>query len=333
MGIKVDLDDLREYIQQGHLSKLYYGYTPQNTLENLTLNLLVAFELEQAGHKNATKDFVKIFRILKAIPHYFEMQSINMKTINLKSHLYNIEISNVLKELDYLINYDGVWNIKEILEINSLNIETIYKIKNDILKEINPSEEETKIRYIQDKKLKEKCKKNFIKNYYEKSGDYELEDIEKYLGNKKFMSKNEIDKNDIRYPMIINLYQNGKIIYIGKIRKNLKGSLKSYRKTKNFDDYSLSLVPENLIDDLYIESLIKEKPINVPTNLIRMEKHGKYRSITQMKSRFKDDFDIRFIRKIIIIYDVPYYKFTSGAEIVHRDKFDEALKKYYDEKK
>ena len=82
----------------------------------------------------------------------------------------------------------------------------------------------------------------------------------------------------------------------------------------------------------YSMNIIKYKVKYLPTT-IASSNCGNYKSFQQLKKRFAEDFDIRMIRKIIDLYNVPNYRFNKGLEIIHRDLFDEALNKFYDEKK
>lgn len=86
-----------------------------------------------------------------------------------------------------------------------------------------------------------------------------------------------------------------------------------------FEDYS----------ELILDEKINKYPYLLNASSIVMKTIGTYRTVNQVKKRYQNDFNLKFIKKIINDYDVPHHSGINIDLIVNRDLFDQALRDYY----
>lgn len=239
-----------------------------------------------------------------------------------------------LEDIDYIINYKGILDIEYFFKKYNTSKVEIEKIKNEINSSFFPNEEEIRNRNLKIEEEKKIKKDLFIKEYYRKKEILTEEEINVYLNKtveKKF-SKNEIKEDFLSYPLMLRLYEKEKVIYIGKVEAHLERIILKFRGSKEFDDYSVVQIPENKIYEIMLEEKIKcNLKKESSSGIVHMKKTAKYRTMNQVKMRYKGDFNVSMIRKIIEKYDVPYIRLNSGIELINRDIFDQSLVKYYNE--
>ncbi len=328
--MKIDLKEVREFFEKEEISRIacehFNGrHDGFNDIFNL---LLTAFEIEKENKTDSVKELRKIennINYLNSLMGYGNMDS--LKFIEKNHHNYQ----SIQNTIDFVLDYKGIWNIEYFLEHHRLSKEEIIKLREEVESEFYPSENEIKEKNLKYKVKKEKEREVFLEKYYEKKIMYTISDINKYLSENSFISAVKVNEDLIEYPILIKILKNGELLGIKKEFSNIKNKLKVLSKTFDFDDYSIVHIPRNKIDDLQIEAFIKYKVKYLPTT-IASSNCGNYKSFQQLKKRFSEDFDIRKKKKIIDLFNVPNYRFNNGLEIVHRDLFDEALKKFYDEK-
>lgn len=324
----VEFENIKNYILNG-LEKA--SSSPQYFMENYLVNKIkeevknhfTAYELEKKGYGSALDDLIKINSILTSryemIPYLGYSSSSDYSTIK-----------EIKENIKFLSNYQGSWNLDYFYEYHKISYKELVEHYNEIESKIFPTPEQEFSQSRETEKRKEKEKEEFIKRYYEKKVTFTEKDFKKYLKKESFFSKKQVDERGLSYPIILRLYKNEQLIFISKVKQNLMTRIDNYRKNKDFDDYSVSYVPESIIDDLHAKANIEYLLASTTMGITNMNSCGLYRTLNQVKTRYKGDFDLRIIRKIIEKYNVPYYRLPSGSEICHRDKFDEALKKYYD---
>ena len=329
--MKIELQEIREFFEREEISRIAYDHFNGKHDGFIVIFdlLLTAFELEKENKIDSLKE-------LKSITN----------NIDILEPILTYGISHVLKtfgktykqydtfqnSIDFLLQYNGLWNVEYFLKFNGLSKDKLNKLKDEIKKEFYPSENEINLKNIEYKAKRAKEKEELLKKYYEKKVVYTSTDIKKYLSEEVFISSNMVNVDLVEYPILIKVFKNDELLGIKKEFSSLRNKLKVLSKTFDFDDYSIVHIPRNKIDDLQIEAYIKYKIKYLPPTISSSD-CGNYKSLQQLKKRFSDDFDIRTIRKIIDLYKVPNYSFNNGLEIIHRDLFDEALKKFYDSKK
>lgn len=329
--MKIDLKEVREFFEKEEISKIAYEHfnSRHDGFKDIFDLLLTAFEIEKENKIDSVKELRKIesnINYLNSLMGYGNMDS--LKYVEKTHHHYQ----SIQNTIDFVLKYNGIWNIEYFLDHHRLSKERILKLREEVESEFYPSENEIKKKSLEHKGKKEKEREEFLEKYYEKKVVYTPFDIKKYLSEDSFINSIKVNEDLIEYPVLIKIFKNGELLGIKKEFSNIKNKLKALSKTFDFDDYSLVHIPRNKIDDLQIEAFIKYKIKYLPTT-VASSNCGNYKSLQQLKKRFSEDFDIRMIRKIIDLYNVPNYRFNNGLEIIHRDLFDEALNKFYDEKK
>lgn len=237
-------------------------------------------------------------------------------------------LQKIIQDINFVINYTGIWNVDALL--NSLNcskeklIQCLHEVENNFPK------------YHEDKILeREKELENYIEKYYEVKRNLTNEDLDLFFAKtiaqemSSNIDKNVVDVTNIKYPILVFLYKGNKIISINKVIKNLEAALVNHKKNKNFDSYTYIYVNEDVIDDILVESFVRYNPVQMLSNAITV-KNSIYRTLGQIKQRYKNNkrVDLRVIKNIISIYEIPMYNLMNGQQIVDKDLFDEALDKY-----
>ena len=329
----------------------YYKAFMKNKKEvNFTMEQLAEFLKRYPVHGLKDANYVKQDETdvyLIAFKHYVEHgEDIMADYYRVKDtafHVYNIGayrdyykhgyqsydlLHNIISDLKFAINYDGTWDVDLILNTIGCSKEHIknclYEIENDFPK------------YTEKNNLnKKKEHENYIEKYYEMERTLTKEDLDIFF-NKTIMEemsstidKNIVDVTNIKYPILVFFYKDNKVISINKVVKGLEASLVNYKKSKNFDSYTYIYINESIIDDILAEAFTRYNPSNMISNAITI-KNSIYRTLKQIKQRYKDEnrVDLRVIKKIISMYDIPLYNLRNDQQIVDKDLFDEALNKY-----
>lgn len=267
------------------------------------------------------------------LPEYFKIKKIliylgQIDMDNFQS-LYDINVSKELRDIYYILNYKGYWNVDNIANLFGMNRQKIMRI----LKEI-----EDGFPTLTAEKDKESCQlqEEFNNSYYRAKRLMSKNELDKFFlyDIKQNISKKYIrditDVTDVNYPILVFLYKDNKVVCIRKVTKKLDASLANYRKSENFDEYAYIHISEDAIEDVLAEAMVRYNPIDMYSNAITI-KNSIYRTLNHIKRRYKQDsrIDLRVIKKLIEMYEIPVYNLNNGMTVVDKDLFDDAVKKYF----
>lgn len=272
--------------------------------------------------------------------------------------LFSIQNDNLVKTIkkkdsrisfsSWLLNYDkesdGIFLTSgDLRQMNMSDIETLVKGLTNYLchySDADVREYNDKIRAINDSNDQEDRHKfkeavdhefqEFIKKYDAPGSGITQELLDKFLSPTVRIMKNDIVLSDIPYPAIVLLYQKQELIYIGRVIKDITGYMARQLEVKDFDTYSVIPVNEKYFEDVYSEGIVRYHPSKNFHSVLSV-KNTLYRSINQIKKRYKKDrhIDLRVIKKVIQIYDVPVHYLPNSQMLVNRQRFDEGLEKYF----
>lgn len=266
---------------------------------------------------------------------YFKIKRILMyhpETIGVFSGHYYHDVTHInkyIEELMFILNYKGTWNIDYLMNKFGCTRDKLEKDLKEILDGF-PAANKEKMEKRQEEQ------NEYIERYYsaervlekEEINDFFKNKIEKCFKNKK--DKDLIDIRKIKYPIVLFLFKDNKMISIHKVKSNLEQSMSNYKKTKKFDSYSYLYVDEKSIEEIFAESIVRYNPNNLNTNTISLS-NPIYRTLNQIKIRYKGikEIDLRVIKKVINIYELTTYNLNNGSIVVDKDLFDKALNSYY----
>lgn len=322
------MDRIEEFIQfclenkERLNTRIKYHYTDDGV--NLINFLEIAKVIyEQENKEQLIEELEKLKNILMNIcvdDHF--LYSDSHYSLEKKEEYY----SNFLKNIEYLKNYDGFWNKEYFMKLYRLTEKNIDDYKEKMRKRYAPSfaekaEKQTNKILIE----KEKIKK-FREDYEFKENILSEIDLKKYEALEK--DSEEININNVHYPIIVKFFKNNKVISINKCTTNLYNMLAT-KKNLEFDRFNVVHVSENIIDDMVIEYKIKYDPIYNSTAIIQnMKKVYKYRHENQVRNYYKDRYNMTAIKKIVRLYEVSTFTFYSGAKIYNRVELEEAIEKH-----
>lgn len=286
-------------------------------------------------------DYVKGFKYLAEtgidiMPEYFTLISIIDSHIEHRGYIYNspscvsnnLDCGKWVHELNAVLNYNGVWDIDEILGYYGATRDII---KDDLYEIINdfPTANSKYVNKTQDN-LKE-----YIESYYKAERTLTKNDIDLFFkskvdSNKTRYSRDFIDIRDIKYPILVILYAGGQVESIHLVRKNFDTFHGNKTKTSNFDSYAYFHINEEDIDDIHAEAIVRYDPINIHHGAISV-RNSIYRTLNHIKKRYKNEKDINLsvVKKVIKIYEIPLHTLSNGQRVVDKDLFDNAIEQYY----
>lgn len=307
------LEQLKDFLEKYPVSLFKDGKTASINESNIYLN---AFKQYIEDGTDILSEYNEIQNSLYCLN---EIKSIG---IDYFRHGGDLCLYNIIKQIEYLTNYRGYW------EVSNKCIEEAERL----LKEIS-----TEFTVGNKKKEEEKrnAQKDYIDRYYMaerilSKSDLEAVvncDIHKNISGK--FDKDFMDVRDINYPIILFLYNQNKVVSIHKVEKKMDVSLINHKKTKDFDKYSYVHINENIITDVLVELYVRYNPIYMGQNCIDLN-NSIYRTLNQIKRRHKDNIrvDLRAIRKVIDLYEIPVYNLRNGHTVVDKDLFEEAINLY-----
>lgn len=281
---------------------------------------LAAFKHYAETKEDLLPEYIKIKKIL-----------INLGQIDMDNfqNLYDINVNKELSDIYYILNYKGYWNVDNIANIFGMNRQKIMRI----LKEI-----EDGFPTLTAEKDKESCQlqEEFNNSYYKAKRLMSKNELDEFFlyNIKQNISKRYLrditDVTNVNYPVLVFLYKNNKVACIRKVTKKLDASLSNYRRSENFDEYAYIHISEDVIEDILAEAMVRYNPIDMYSNAITI-KNSIYRTLNHIKRRYKQDsrIDLRVIKKLIEMYEIPVYNLNNGMTVVDKDLFDEAVKKYF----
>lgn len=319
MSEKLSLEEIQKILVENIKN---YGFRHMSKSINEYLNeMFSALKMIEEGEGNHIAELLEVDR------RYENIRNVEMYPRQLRDEFNQKKIDDI----EYVLNYDGVWNKEYFYEKYYLTEDDLKKQKESIRKELYPSDSELRDRDIERIKKQKAEKEEYIEKYYEKKAQLTSKDIKDYLKKELFFSEKEVNEENVSYPLVVKLYKDDKIVHIYKVAQNLMQSISLQRKNKDFDDYSIALVKENIIDELILDEKINKYPYLLNKSTITMKNIGTYRTVNQVKKRYQNDFNLKFIKKIINDYHVPHYSGVNIDLIINRDLFDQALRDYYKE--
>ena len=228
---------------------------------------------------------------------------------------------SLIEFIDYVLNYTGNINLNYFYSLHSLKKENLIYSKNLILNDFyDPKVEKQK----QEKKKRDEEK--FIADYYKIQKNISEKEIEEYINfNREMIGINSPKIENISYPVIVFRYKDNELISISKTIKNLYDNIGSAIMRDNIDSFTFMHVPENILNEIYLECLLYFQPKKVTSNSFGIA-NSLYVTFSKLKKRYKGVYKKK-IEDIIDKYDVPIYKIRDQFYIIHRDKFDEAYEK------
>lgn len=317
------IDEHIAVYERSHIYR-YGGSNPYKLTDYLK-----AFKQQSESGNNVMKEYVLILNTLLKIRDFKELY---FKSYSYYNRLYmDIDYDEFVNHCYYIINYKGFWNIDELMDRVGLSKEILLNDCHEINHNF-PTE-----RASHNEKVK-KSRENRVNEYYKKkrllSSD-QMDDIFKNLIGKSFLKKNRINKNNlnitnVKYPVLLILFKDDEAVYITKVTSKLVERLLGCISKQNFDSYFYSYFSEDTIDDVYAEFLVRYNPKNVRQATIGL-KNSIYRSLNHIKERYRGvkDIDMRVIKNVIEIYEIPIYYLNSGQIVVDKDLIDNAIQNYY----
>lgn len=319
--LKFTIDQLTEFFKKYPI----HGLKDMNFIKHDETDIyLLAFKYYIEHGVDIMEEY---YRIKDAVIYCYNINDYRSMYIH-EDYSYNNHLVKIVEELKFVINYNGAWNIEQILNLLGSSREKIqaciYEIENDFPK------------YFEKIEMKRKeDQEEYVKKYYEVQRILTKEDLDLFFDKtiheqiSHKIDKNIVDVTAIKYPILVFFYKDNLLIAIRKIVKNLEASMVNYKKSIDFDNYSYIYISEDIIDDTQAEALVRYNPIDMASNSINI-KNSMYRTLGQIKKRYKGDarVDLRVIKNVISIYHIPLYTLINGQQIVDKDLFDEALGKY-----
>lgn len=320
------MEKITEFINFCVENESYFtiGYT--NPYDKQT-NLKDILELAQLVYNDKNKE--KILEELKLIKKIIENISDSKYSYGNyyegflgQGNKYN----KFLEDYEFIKKYKGFWNVEYFLQKYRLNMEYLEEYKENLRKKYKPSFAEVAERQQQVMTTEKEKIKKFKEDYEFKENILPEIDLKKYEALEK--DGEEININNIHYPVIVKFFKNNKVISINKCTTNLYNMLAT-KKNLEFDRFNVVHVNENIIDDMVIEYKIKYDPIHNSTAIIQnMKKVYKYRHENQVRNYYKDRYNMTAIKKIVRLYEVSTFTFYSGAKIYNRAELEEAIEKH-----
>ncbi|WP_069999423.1 hypothetical protein [Cellulosilyticum sp. I15G10I2] len=231
---------------------------------------------------------------------------------------YISDVSLLLTKIDKVLNYKGYWDISS----GDLNI--VEKAKEKI------AGNDKGVGY-NERRMREEWHE-YVKQYYmfspKLSKEHTINTI-KLIKNQKLYKKDEISITHDNYPVILLLFNEGKVTYITGVEKNLENRIITYQRNKNFTHYSYISVDASILDEMIVELLIYYNPKGIHKNQVSTDKSA-YRTLSMIKRRYKyiDNVNLTVIKKVCAIYEIPIHYLNGNISLVNRDEFDRALSKY-----
>ncbi|MGL6100436.1 MAG: hypothetical protein ACRCZ9_00120, partial [Fusobacteriaceae bacterium] len=306
MSEKLSLEEIKTILAENIEN---YGFRQMSESINDYLNeMFSALKMMEEGKGNHIAELLDIDR------RFDNIRNTEMYSRQLRDEFNQKKIDDI----EYILNYAGVWNKEYFCKKYYLTEEDLKKQKENIRRELYPSDSELRDKDIKNLEKQKIEKEEYIEKYYEKKVQLTSKDIKDYLKKELFFSKKQVNEENVNYPLVVKLYKGDKIVYIYKVAQKLMQSISLQRQNKDFDDYSIGQVKENIIDELIVDEKINKYPYLLNKSTITMKNTGTYRTINQVKKRYQNDFNLKFIKKIINDYNVPHYSGVNTDLIINR---------------
>ncbi|KAB3534505.1 hypothetical protein F8154_08835 [Alkaliphilus pronyensis] len=275
---------------------------------------IIAFKHYINTGEDVMPDYFKISNVLYSLRDYLSYVKDNYQDID----------TDVLKdEIEYLLNYNWYWDIDSFL--NKLRITKEFLIR-ELLEINNGFRKHNKIQEIKEQNELDE----YIRRYYNKSKAPrdEIRNCLYSIEKESLISKDIIDLRNIKYPIILLLYLNNQVVSIHKVTHSLERAMANYKSKKSFEFYRYKYFNEEIINDVFAEGIVNYNPVNISTKAITLS-NTIYRTLNHVKKRYKNEIDLRKIKKVIDKYNLPLYNLKNGSQVVDKDLFDNALRLYY----
>ena len=144
---------------------------------------------------------------------------------------------------------------------------------------------------------------------------------------------NQIDVNDIEYPLIVYIYKNNMIHEIKSCDKKLGSFIQRCYDKENFDGFSFKHIKESKIQNIKVEIIRKMLPKK--SNMHSLINNSKYKTIKAIRDYYIKDFriNLRDVKKIIYDYNVDLFTLADGNVAVNRFDFEKKLGEFIKEDK
>lgn len=164
---------------------------------------------------------------------------------------------------------------------------------------------------------KETEKKNYINKFDLNITKPILSELEINNFFKKMISfpSSYINTENIKYPILIKIYDNNKLLKISKCTNNLVKTLERIKETCNFNKYSYTYIPENYIDQILEYSILFEDP--TLTTVLSIKNHIVYNTVNAIQKRINLEKDYIIKKNTIhkIIKKNNIYCFEKDGKI------------------
>lgn len=234
------------------------------------------------------------------------------------------------KAVNRVLEYDGFWNVDYILKLYSYNREWLLSIKREL--EYGPTYEEMKRRKQEIETKKEEERKIYLEQYYYYQPTVSKNEAMEYVKQVDLFDKEIADKVDVSrvvYPGILFLYDDGEVIHICKVDKELDRVLVKKKDTKNFTHYRYMHLKENIVKDVLSECILHFKPVDVASNQFSYTM-SIYKTLNSIKKRYSYERGITLgtIKKVCEIYKIKMHYLNSTLTVINREEIDYYMSEY-----